>query len=82
MDMFSNRRRNSFFFTELLVAGVLSASLASVPAIAAKPIPKTAVVTITTVASGLHNPRGLKFGPDGHLYVGAASALEPASDRW
>ena len=68
MDIFANRQRNSFL-TEFLVAGVLFASLASVPAIAAKPIPKTSVVTITTVASGLHNPRGVKFGPDGHLYV-------------
>ena len=33
-----------------------------------------AVTTVTTVATGLHNPRGLNFAPDGSLYVVEAAA--------
>lgn len=33
--------------------------------------------SVTTVASGLHNPRGLNFGPDGALYVAEAAADGP-----
>ena len=29
-------------------------------------------VTVSVFASGLTSPRGLKFGPDGHLYVAEA----------
>ena len=32
----------------------------------------TAGPTVTTYATGLTNPRGLAFGPDGHLYVAEA----------
>ena len=31
-------------------------------------------VTVSTFAKGLVNPRGLKFGPDGHLYVAEAGS--------
>jgi len=34
---------------------------------------------ITTVASNLHNPRGLNFGPDGSLYVAEAAGNGTAS---
>jgi hypothetical protein len=34
--------------------------------------PAAAGPTVTTYATGLTNPRGLAFGPDGHLYVAEA----------
>jgi sugar lactone lactonase YvrE len=36
-------------------------------------------VTVTTVASELHNPRGLNFAPDGSLYVAEAGGNGTAS---
>jgi hypothetical protein len=33
---------------------------------------------VTVIASGLHNPRGLNFGPDGALYVVEAAANSPS----
>ena len=36
-------------------------------------------LTITPVASGLDNPRGLAFGPNGALYVAEAGVGEPTS---
>lgn len=35
--------------------------------------------TFTTIATGLHNPRGLNFAPDGSLYVAEAGAPGTAS---
>lgn len=40
--------------------------------------------TVTTYATGLTNPRGLTFGPDGHLYVaeaGVGGGQKPADIR-
>ena len=48
-----------------LGASVLLATLAVGPAVAAGP-------TYSVIASGLHNPRGLTFGPGGRLYVAEA----------
>ena len=31
--------------------------------------PENIKTTVTVFAKGLNNPRGLKFGPDGNLYV-------------
>jgi len=37
-----------------------------------------AIPTVTVVAAGLHNPRGLNFAPDGSLYVVEAGANSPS----
>lgn len=51
----------------LLVAGTVG-SFASVPSMAQSVIVPTPFV----IASGLEGPRGLRFGPDGYLYVAEA----------
>lgn len=33
------------------------------------PVQARGGATVTVLASGLNNPRGLQFGPDGQLYV-------------
>lgn len=50
----------------------------SVGALAILAAPAQATVYASTViASGLDNPRGLAFGPDGALYIAEAGALNP-----
>lgn len=50
----------------------------SVAALAILAAPAQATVYASTViASGLDNPRGLAFGPDGALYIAEAGALNP-----
>ena len=41
--------------------------------VAASTSTTTRVAEMTTVATGLHNPRGLNFAPDGSVYVAEAA---------
>jgi len=57
-----------------VLAGIVLAAAGAVHTASAGP-------TVTTYATGLTNPRGLTFGPDGHLYVaeaGLGGTLTPA----
>jgi hypothetical protein len=53
------------FLTAALLAAAVSPAFAQAP-----PLPANA----TLVASGLEGPRGLRFGPDGYLYVAEAGS--------
>ena len=54
--------------TMLALAGLLAATVPAQAAQTPPPLPAPSS-NVTVVASGLENPRGLKFGPDGYLYV-------------
>ena len=49
------------------------------PVVASTGRTATRVAEMTTVATGLHNPRGLNFAPDGSLYVAEAAGDGTAS---
>jgi len=77
-----NATRRSWLTVSTMCAGLLAASFGlagSAAAQAAKPF--RAVANVVQFASGLQYPRGLKFGPDGNLYVAEAGEGVTSGDN-
>lgn len=65
------KRFRVYVFAALVAFIALVAILGSLQA-QFEPATTTASAEFTLIASGLHNPRGLSFGPDGALYIAEA----------
>jgi hypothetical protein len=66
--MITSNRRSRTGFEWLLATAAAGAALAAGPA-GARPPSAAVHAQVSVFAEGLNNPRGLKFGPDGNLYV-------------
>jgi hypothetical protein len=74
------------FSRSIVTPALLALVFLAVPLLQPSPAPAVSAdpaVTVTTFATGLDNPHGMKFGPDGFLYVaeaGTGGTTPPPTD--